>query len=85
MIEAIIKTQAIYLWKMCDLFPSTAKTLRINRRLQRFVSEVGFNPMHFDKIIVRLNGIRDLVFLIVDRRNWKLGDSNINIQMLSLR
>ncbi|MFN8278909.1 MAG: hypothetical protein U0V49_01360 [Saprospiraceae bacterium] len=84
MIEAIVKTQTICLWKLCEVIPSNAKALSINRRLQRFVSEVVFNPLGLAKIIVRLCGTRDKVYLIMDRTNWKLGNSNINILMLSM-
>ena len=84
MIEAIIKTQTICLWKLCEVIPLKAKALSINRRLQRFVSEVVFNPLVLAKIIVHLCDVKGKVYLIMDRTNWKLGDSNINILMLSL-
>ncbi|MBK8154674.1 MAG: hypothetical protein IPK61_17615 [Saprospiraceae bacterium] len=78
------KTQTICLGKLCEVIPLKAKALSINRRLQRFVSEVVFNPLVLAKIIVHLCDVKGKVYLIMDRTNWKLGDSNINILMLSL-
>jgi len=84
MIEAIIKTQTICLWRLCEVINIDAKVLSINRRLQRFVSEVVFEKDQIAKFIFRICGVKDEVYLIMDRTNWKLGQTNINILMLAL-
>lgn len=84
MIEAIIKTQTICLWRLCEVIQIEAQVLSINRRLQRFISEVVFDQGRIAKFLFGVCGIKDEVYLIMDRTNWKLGQTNINILMLAL-
>ena len=84
MIEAIIKTQTICLWRLCEVINIEAKVLSINRRLQRFISEVVFDKVQIAKFLFGVCGVKDEVYLILDRTNWKLGQTNINILMLAL-
>jgi len=84
MIEAIIKTQTICLWRLCEFINIEAQVMSINRRLQRFISEVVFDKELIAKFLFRVCGVEDEVYLIMDRTNWKLGQTNINILMLAL-
>lgn len=84
MIEAIIKTQTICLWRLCEVIDIRAKVMSINRRLQRFVSEVKFDQAQIAKFLLQVCKVEDEVYLIMDRTNWKLGETNINILMLAL-
>ncbi len=84
MIESIIKTQSICLWKLCEVIPLKAKPESINRRMQRFISQVALDASWLAKFIFRICGCKDEVYLIMDRTNWKLGRTNINILMLAI-
>ena len=84
MIEAIIKSQTICFWRLCEVIVIEAKVLSINRRLQRFVSEVKFDQNRIPKFIFYVCKVEDEIHLIMDRTNWKLSEKNINILMLAL-
>ncbi|MBK9109258.1 MAG: hypothetical protein IPM92_13060 [Saprospiraceae bacterium] len=84
MINAIIKTQTICLWLLCEVIDISTKLLSINKKLQRFVSEVKFDQNQIAKFVHQVYKVEDDVYLIIDRTNWKLGETNLNILMLVL-
>lgn len=84
MIESIIQTRSICLWKLCEVIPLKAKPESINRRMQRFISQVVLDTSWLAKFIFKLCGSDNKVYLIMDRTNWKLGRTNINILMLAI-
>jgi hypothetical protein len=84
LIENIIQARTICLWKLCEHIETGAKTLSVNRRLQRFVAEVVIQSELLAKFIIRACGVKDDIYLLLDRTNWKFGETNINILVLAI-
>lgn len=84
LIAAISLTQTICLWGLCEIIPLKTKIISIKRRLQRFISEVVLDFEITALFLFKICGVKNDVYLILDRTNWKHGQKNINILMLAL-
>ena len=53
----------------------------LNRRLQRFLAEISFDPRDLARALVCLMALRDTEkwTLILDRTNWKFGAIHLNV------
>jgi len=54
------------------------------KRLKRFFSQIRLDKMSYGKLILKVLTQRDRYILSLDRTNWKIGSSNINILMLGV-
>lgn len=83
-ILSILKVGTVNLVKISIGMGTNAKRESNYRRIQRFVDEVSWSYLTLVPLILRWCGITDSLTLIIDRTNWKLGKSNINILCVSV-
>jgi hypothetical protein len=83
-VVALCKVKTVNYSKLSCGFSSQAMACSCLRRIQRFMAEVELPMKVVAKIIFSLLPKKESLVLIMDRTNWKLGDSNINILMLAI-
>ena len=83
-IQALCKIRHVNYSKLSSAFDNEAKTESNSRRIQRFMQVVDLPMKVVAKIIFQMLPNNESVILLMDRTNWKLGDSNINILMLAV-
>ena len=83
-ILALCKIKTVNYQSLANVFDSSASTESSLRRIQRFMADFDLPMMLISKFIFNiLPNKKDLV-LVLDRTNWKFGNSNINILMLGI-
>jgi hypothetical protein len=83
-IQALCKIRHVNYSKLSSAFDNEAKAESNSRRIQRFMQVVELPMKVVAKIIFQMLPNKESVVLLMDRTNWKLGDSNINILMLAV-
>lgn len=83
-ILSILKVGTVNLVKISIGMGTNAKRLSNYRRIQRFVNQVSWSYLTLVPLILRWCRIAAPLTLIIDRTNWKLGKSNINILCVSV-
>lgn len=85
-IVSLLKSKHINLVHVSQVCNSKASVNSTYRRLQRFLSEVLFNPKHLSKALASIMGLyqKNKWKLILDRTNWKFGSIDINMLYLSV-
>jgi hypothetical protein len=85
LVVGVLVTRTVNLTHIAGLFPTKAEISSNYRRLQRFFKEVTFDYDAIALFIVRLTGLGQAPWMLaLDRTNWKLGKTNINILMLAV-
>lgn len=85
-IFAMINCETVNLSKLSKHLKTDVKQESSYKRLQRFMKEVTFKPMELAKALLAFAGVEadEKLKLILDRTNWKFGESYINILCLSV-
>lgn len=83
-VQAMIKLQSVTYAKIAQGFDSNATYESNLRRIQRFFATFYFDPVLFSKLIFKLLPEEPPYRLSMDRTNWKHGDTDINILMISI-
>jgi len=83
-IKALCKIRHVNYSKLSTAFDNEAKAESNSRRIQRFMEVVDLPMKVVAKIIFQMLPNNESVVLLMDRTNWKLGNSNINILMLAV-
>jgi len=84
MLKALCKVQTVNFERLAIAFDSTSKSSSSLRRIQRFVAGFDLCEDLIAKFIFKLLPNNDEVGLSMDRTNWKIGKSNINILALGV-
>ena len=83
-ISALCKVQTVCFEKLACGFDSDVKYESSLRRIQRFMSEYSLDSDRVARFIFALLPLKPPFRLALDRTNWKLGTSNINILTLAI-
>ena len=85
-IFAMINCETVNLSKLSKHLKTDVKQESSYKRLQRFMKEVTFKPMELARALLAFAGVEadEKLKLILDRTNWKFGESYINILCLSV-
>lgn len=86
LVATILSACTTSLWKLAPHVGSTAEVDSVYRRLARFFQHVRFDGAAFARLIVSILGLDTIGpwDLALDRTNWKLGKTHINILMLGV-
>lgn len=83
-INALCKSRSVNFAKLSAGFDNNADAESNYRRIQRFMQQVELPMALIARLIFNLLPNKESVVLLMDRTNWKLGKSNINILMLAV-
>lgn len=84
-IRAMLTVKTVNFAHLATAFITHVKTESSYKRIQRFFRYFCFEPSSIASMILSLFHLKDKKWvLILDRTNWKLGGSDINILMLSI-
>lgn len=84
LIKAMLQLQTVNFIKLSQGIESNVKTSSNLRRIQRFFSEYLFSEETIAKLLFAMLPFKENCRLCLDRTNWKFGETNINILMLSV-
>lgn len=82
LIVLLVNVRTVNLTHIAAQFSSTAKAASSYRRLQRFFQFVRLDEDWLARAIIKLSKVNPPWILCLDRTNWKIGRSNVNILML---
>lgn len=83
-ILSLIKVQTVNLTKIANVFPGKSETGTHYKRIQRFLKGFEIKYEELAKCLVKmLPGKNDWV-LTMDRTNWEMGKSSVNILMIGI-
>jgi len=80
---AIIKVKTVNLVALSSGFNSAAKPASRYKRIKRFFRQAPFQSTEIAQWVLQLFGLNQPVWLSLDRTNWRWGQQDINILMLS--
>ena len=83
-ISALCKVQTVCFEKLASSFDSDAKMDSSLRRIQRFMSEYILDTDLIARFIFALLPHKPPYRLVMDRTNWKFGNTDINILVLAI-
>lgn len=81
-IVALLTAQTVCLTQLAVLFPSEAAVESRYKRIQRFLRGFDLDFATLARLLVQIAGVPTPWTLALDRTNWKLGKSELNILML---
>lgn len=84
MVVAMVQTGSVVLPVLAKAMAGKAKKDSKVRRLQRFLAQYTLSWGYLVVDLLRMLGVQGPFVLIMDRTNWKFGESDINILMLSI-
>jgi hypothetical protein len=84
MILSLCKVQTVNFERLAQGFESCADTASSLRRIQRFMADYILDKDLICRMIYSLLPDKPPYRLIMDRTNWKLGETNINVLVLSI-
>lgn len=84
MLAGLANGRTVNLSHLASQFPGQALHASSYRRLQRFFQYVRLDGHVVAELIVRLLGLKGPKLLALDRTNWKLGKTDINILVLAI-
>lgn len=84
LVVGMISARTVNLSHLACEMPTTAKVASTYRRLQRFFQHVDLGPDWSAPLVVRLLALRGPWHLCLDRTNWKIGRTHINILVLAI-
>ena len=84
MLAGLANGRTVNLGHLANQFPGTALHASSYRRLQRFFEYVRLDGDVVARLIVRLLNLKGPKLLALDRTNWKLGKTDINILVLAV-
>lgn len=80
LIILLVNVRTVNLTHIASQFLATAKATSSYRRLQRFFQFVRLDEDCLARAVVTLSKVNPPWILCLDRTNWKLGKSNVNIE-----
>jgi hypothetical protein len=81
---ALIAVKTVCLTQIASIFPGHALPASHYKRIQRFLRHFDLDTTVVAKLVVRLVGQEPPWTLALDRTNWKLGKTELNILLLAL-
>lgn len=81
---ALLKVQTVCLTKLASGFSGSASKKSRVRRIQRFLAKFALDLDQVAQLLWSFLALEGKVVLILDRTNWKFGQKNLNILMLSV-
>ena len=84
MIIALCKIKTVNYLSLANVFESSASAESSMRRIQRFMADFNLPMRLISTFIFGLLPRKTDLVLVLDRTNWKFGNSNINILMLGI-
>lgn len=84
MLKGIIAVKTVNLKQISLTFSSKAKASSSYRRIQRFFKNFNFDPIIILRFVFSIISMDRKIILILDRTNWKLGKTHINLLVLSI-
>ena len=81
---ALCKVQNVGYQKLANAFATPAKSGSSLRRIQRFVTEYALDTDIIARLIFKMLPHQPPFKLILDRTNWKFGQTNINVLTLAI-
>ena len=83
-LKGIIAVKTVNLSQIATIFSSKAQTSSSYRRIQRFFKEFDFNPFIIVHFILTIIPLPRKFLIIMDRTNWKLGNTHFNLLVFSI-
>jgi hypothetical protein len=83
-INALCKVRSVNFSKLSSGFDNQIESSSNYRRIQRFFAQVELPMELVAKLIFGLLPDKKSITLVLDRTNWKLGQTNINVLMLGV-
>lgn len=83
-LTALCKTKTINYDRLASAFDVKSDKNSSYRRIQRFMKDFDFPMKVVSLLIFNLLPLKKNLVLVIDRTNWKFGQSNINILMLGI-
>ena len=83
-LAALIAVKSVCLTQIASVFPGEAQKDSHYKRIQRFLSGFHLDFATVARLVIALMGQEPAWILALDRTNWKLGKTEINILMLAL-
>jgi len=84
LIVLLVNVRTVNLTHIAAQFSATAKSSSSYRRLQRFFQHVRLDEDWLAQAVVKLLKVNPPWVLAIDRTNWKIGKSDVNILMLAI-
>jgi hypothetical protein len=84
LVLGVISARTVNLTHIAAERPARAKVASTYRRLQRFFQQVTLPEDWCVGIVMALIGNPDRWYLCLDRTNWKIGKSNVNVLVLAV-
>lgn len=84
LVRALLIVQTVSLYKLATAFDGNGDHLSSHRRIQRFFAKGALCPDAISRFIFSLLPHQTNIVLSLDRTNWKFGDTDINVLMLSV-
>ena len=81
---ALIACRSVCLYRLAAALPGEAKTLSHFRRLQRFVAHFDLDTAALARLVLTLSGLCAPFALAMDRTNWRLGKTELNLLVLAV-
>lgn len=81
---SLIAVKTICLTQIASVFPGDAEVASHYKRIQRFLRGFDLDFVALAKLTIQLVGVTGPWVLSLDRTNWKLGKTEVNILMLVL-
>ncbi|HEV2124618.1 MAG TPA: IS4 family transposase [Chloroflexota bacterium] len=83
-LAALIAVKTVCLTQIASVFPGEARKDSHYKRIQRFLSGFHLDFATVARLVIALIGQEPPWILALDRSNWKLGKTHINVLMLAL-
>ncbi len=83
-VTVMILTASVKLNRISLLMNTGAKSESNYRMIQRFFKLYQMNYDEYSRFVLGLLSSQSKYYLVIDRTNWKFGNSNINILMLGI-
>jgi len=83
-LSALIVCRSVCLYRLANVLPGEAKASSHYRRLQRFLADFSLDLAAWAGLIVRIVGQQPPFVLAMDRTNWQLGRTELNLLVLAL-
>lgn len=85
LVAQVVRVGTVSLWRLAAHMESRAQTRSVHRRLERFFQHVRLDGESVARLIVAAMGLSGKPWrLVLDRTNWKFGQSEHNILMLGV-
>lgn len=84
MVFALIQAQTVRHAKLAERFPGTAKLESVIRRIERFFEQFPIVQADIVPLVLACLPAKAKLTFILDRTNWQLGQTHVNVLVLSV-